>query len=783
MDRKRKQEGKNEEESSTKMLTMLIVSTMIVGSVPVSAQTVSENEWAAIEVTEVTPEETTDAPESEAKLPESEADNIGQAEETELPAEKEEDEEESKREEIKNGNINGFSYSVYEETDENGNIIRYAEIAGYEEQDDKKITIPDQVTVDGEAVPVTSIGDSAFSSCSGITSITIPEVVTSIEPGAFSECSGLEAITIPEGVTSIGDSAFKGCGGLKAITVAEGNTVYDSRNNCNAIIEKETNTLIAGCQNTVIPESVTSIEEYAFSGCSGLTRITIPTGVTSIGKLAFSDCGGLTEVMIPENVTSIGDSVFSGCSGLTKITVVEGNKIYDSRNNCNAVIEKETNTLIVGCQNTVIPESVTSIEEYAFSGCSGLTEVTIPTGVTSIGDGAFSGCKGLTSVSIPEGVTIIGVSVFSGCSGLTSVSIPKSVTVIGMYAFSGCSGLTSVSIPEGVISMGMYAFSGCKSLTSVSIPESMTSIGIQAFSSCSNLISVSIPRSVISIGSGAFSYCKKISDIYYEGSEEEWHKIEIGDDAFTYYDEEDEEYYNINYTLHCNGTGSVPGASQAPAPSVQPTTTPTPSPSVQPTTTPTPLPSAQPTAAPSQTPSAQQAEVPAPGTKLEASGRAFQVAEAGDGKKDSKPEVIFTNLSKKDKKAKKVAIPKTVKIGNVEYQVTAIAPKALKNSKKLQSIVIPDTITEIGEGSFEGCTALKSITIGKNVTTIGKNAFKNCKNLKKITVKSKKLKKVGKSVLSGVHKKCVIKVPKKKLTAYKKLFKGKGQKKTVKITK
>ena len=704
MDRKRKQEGKNEEESSTKMLTMLIVSTMIVGSVPVSAQTVSENEWAAIEVTEVTPEETTDAPESEAKLPESEADNIGQAEETELPAEKEEDEEESKREEIKNGNINGFSYSVYEETDENGNIIRYAEIAGYEEQDDKKITIPDQVTVDGEAVPVTSIGDSAFSSCSGITSITIPEVVTSIEPGAFSECSGLEAITIPEGVTSIGDSAFKGCGGLKAITVAEGNTVYDSRNNCNAIIEKETNTLIAGCQNTVIPESVTSIEEYAFSGCSGLTEVTIPTGVTSIGDGAFSGCKGLTSVSIPEGVTIIGVSVFSGCSGLT-------------------------------------------------------------------------------SVSIPEGVTIIGYAAFSGCSGLTSVSIPKSVTVIGMYAFSGCSGLTSVSIPEGVISMGMYAFSGCKSLTSVSIPESMTSIGIQAFSSCSNLISVSIPRSVISIGSGAFSYCKKISDIYYEGSEEEWHKIEIGDDAFTYYDEEDEEYYNINYTLHCNGTGSVPGASQAPAPSVQPTTTPTPSPSVQPTTTPTPLPSAQPTAAPSQTPSAQQAEVPAPGTKLEASGRAFQVAEAGDGKKDSKPEVIFTNLSKKDKKAKKVAIPKTVKIGNVEYQVTAIAPKALKNSKKLQSIVIPDTITEIGEGSFEGCTALKSITIGKNVTTIGKNAFKNCKNLKKITVKSKKLKKVGKSVLSGVHKKCVIKVPKKKLTAYKKLFKGKGQKKTVKITK
>ena len=150
---------------------------------------------------------------------------------------------------------------------------------------------------------------------------------------------------------------------------------------------------------------------------------------------------------------------------------------------------------------------------------------------------------------------------------------------------------------------------------------------------------------------------------------------------------------------------------------------------------------------------------------------------------ESKPSVTITKLSAKDKKAKKVTIPKTVTVENVKYQVTGIAAKAFKNSKKLQTVVIPDTVTEIGASSFEGCQRLKSVTIGKNVTSIGKNAFKNCKNLKKVTVKSTKLKKVGKGALTGINAKCVIKVPKKQLKSYKSLFKGKGQEKTVKITK
>ena len=175
-------------------------------------------------------------------------------------------------------------------------------------------------------------------------------------------------------------------------------------------------------------------------------------------------------------------------------------------------------------------------------------------------------------------------------------------------------------------------------------------------------------------------------------------------------------------------------------------------------------------------------DVPAAGTSLkEKTGREFKVTES-DGS-ESKPSVTLTKLSAKEKKAKKVTIPKTVTINNVKYRVTGIAAKAFKNSKKLQTVVIPDTVTEIGTGSFEGCKKLKSVTIGKNVTSIGKNAFKNCKNLKKITVKSTKLKKVGKGALTGINRKCVIKVPKKQLKSYKRLFKGKGQKKSVKIKK
>ena len=232
---------------------------------------------------------------------------------------------------------------------------------------------------------VTEIGYQAFEECSGLTSITLPKSVTKIGNCAFSGCSGLTSITIPESVTEIGDSAFSCCSNLTSIT---------------------------------LPKSVTKIGSEAFYGCSGLTSITLPNSVTEIGKLAFWECSGLTSIMIPESVVEIGDSAFWKCSNLESIKVDENNKVYDSRENCNAIIEKSGNVLIVGCKNTKVPEGVTEIGASAFEDCSGLASIMLPDSVTKIGGDAFRCCGGLASIMLPDSVTEIGWGAFYGCSGL-----------------------------------------------------------------------------------------------------------------------------------------------------------------------------------------------------------------------------------------------------------------------------------------------------------------------------------------------------------------------------
>ena len=286
--------------------------------------------------------------------------------------------------------------------------------------------------------------------------------------------------------------------------------------------------------------TVTTIGESAFYYCSSLTSVTIPNSVTTIGKSAFYYCSSLTkaeftsieslcnisfssdasnplryaknlyingkeikDLAIPESVTSIGNYAFYNCSGLTSVTIPESV----------TTIGEFAFRYCSGLTSVTIPNSVTSIGKYAFYCCSGLTSVIIPNSVTSIEWCAFDGCSGLTSVTIPNSVTSIGSSAFSSCSGLTSVTIPNSVTSIGESAFDDCSGLTSVTIPNSVTSIGTGAFFGCTSLTSVTIPTSVTSIGSAAFYKCTNLTSVTIPNSVTSIDASAFEGCASMKKV------------------------------------------------------------------------------------------------------------------------------------------------------------------------------------------------------------------------------------------------------------------------------
>ena len=331
--------------------------------------------------------------------------------------------------------------------------------------------------INGNEAAVTSKGlyyDMFFVGYSG--SVVIPATVTyngttypvtSIDEIAFYCCTGLTSIDIPNSITKIANFTFGNCPALASIVVESGNPRYDSRNNCNAIIETADNTLIAGCKNTIIPNSVTSIGERAFEGCDGMTSIVIPNSVTSIGNKAFYSCDSLTSIIIPNSVTAIGNYVFESCNELASIVVESGNPRYDSRNNCNAIIETAENTLIVGCKNTIIPNSVTSIGDWAFSYCYSLTSINIPNSVTAIGNGAFESCTGLTSIDISNSVTSIGRYAFYGCIALTKIIIPNSVTAIGNYAFSWCTDLTSVVIPNSVTSIGDEAFKNCWSLTDV----------------------------------------------------------------------------------------------------------------------------------------------------------------------------------------------------------------------------------------------------------------------------------------------------------------------------
>lgn len=295
-----------------------------------------------------------------------------------------------------------------------------ATLTGYSGSCSGALAIPDTITVEGNKYPVTRIGEDAFSNCHYITSLTLGNNVTTIERQAFIYCSRLTSLYIPTSVTSIGSFVFFGCSDLESIIVSPDNPVYDSRNNCNALIETSSDWLIAGCQNTIIPEDVVGL---------------------GYGSFIYSK---LRSIIIPNSVTYVERYTFGGCDSLTSIVVTPGNPVFDSRNNCNAIIQTSTNKLVAGCKTTVIPDDIAVIGQTAFYNCHLLPSITLPATLTSIEQRAIYSCSSLTRIVIPESVTEIGEYAFFNCRNLKSINIPAGVTYIDNKTFYDCLSLDSV---------------------------------------------------------------------------------------------------------------------------------------------------------------------------------------------------------------------------------------------------------------------------------------------------------------------------------------------------
>ena len=597
--------------------------------------------------------------------------------------------------------IDGIFYSVSGET---ASVISA-------KKDIETANILSEFEYNGVKYPVRTIGSEAFSNCTALNSIIIPNSVTSIDSSAFYNCSGLIFVSIPNSVTSIEGKTFEGCSAIKEITFEDGeetlslgyNSYSSSSSGKGLFNDCPLEKLYLG--RNLSYRSVSSVGYSPFYGKTTLTELTIGNSVTTIGTDAFRNCSGLTSVSIPNSVTSIGDYGFSGCTAIKEIMVEDGDETL-LLGNYNSVEE-----LFSGCPieklylgrnllyeyspfsespfgkktsltELTIGNSVTYIDPDAFESCSGLTSVAIGNSVTTIGKGAFRNCSGLTSVSIPNSVTTIGESAFWNCSGLTSVSIPNSVTNIGTWAFNGCSGLTSVNISD-IAAWSNISFASPdanplyyvhdlylngEKIENLIIPNDISLIKDYAFYNCSSLTSLTIPNSVTTIGDNTFYGCTAIKEIMVEDGDE---TLSVGGGLFN--DCPLEKLY-LGRNLSYNGIS----------------------------------------------PFYNQKNL----TELTIGN---SVTSIGSNTFSSCSGLTSVNISD-------IASWCKINFASQDANPLYYAHDLYLNGEKIENLIIPNDISLIKDYVFYNCSSLTSLTIPNSVTTIGDNTFYGCTAIKEITL-------------------------------------------------
>ena len=542
----------------------------------------------------------------------------------------------------------------------------------------------------------TEIQGTTFYNCRALTRVELPNALKTISANSFYNCIGLSNIFFPAKVSSVAAGAFNGCTGLSEIVVSPDNPVYDSRENCNAIIQTATNTLVRGCYKTKIPVSVAVISSSAFSGCLRLEEVEVPEGVSEVGSAAFGGCSDLKKIVFPASTTKIGLNVIGSCPALSTVIVASGNPVYDSRENCNAIIETATNTLFAGCPASTIPGSV-----------------------TSIGQSAFYDCKALTGITIPESVTIIGAQAFQRCGDLSEITIPASVEVIYGSAFSDCTGLVRITLSEGLKTISGNAFYGCTSLSEVTVPASVTSFGASVFNGCTGLTSVTmLPPSPPQDAGNYMFYNTNNCPIYVPEESVEAYKSA--------------QYWN----QYANRIRALPGKKLYYTSSDGNIVTPS-----------------SPDAFGARIMSNEY--VDGKGI-LTLDG---VVTRIGDGAFDGCGTLTGIEIPEGVTEIGKSAFsgctamtvinipPKVVYIGqgafsgcsrlytvNLSTGISTLEDEVFSQCESLRNISIPTGITEIGEKAFSGCKNLLRITVPLQVKRIGAQAFNGCRQLYTITV-------------------------------------------------